>query len=163
MKARSARASRCRTTRPKTFARADIKGGKQRAGPAPTVLELVADDAMTPHVDRVTARQRLHRLLVDAHDDSILGRLPVETADSRDLRSKVGIREMEPVANTVRAPAIRGQDASDGTAAHSLAAARVQGVRHRLVGPHVAKDHAVVSPVARTPIGRSRTESPAKR
>jgi hypothetical protein len=105
---------------------------------------LVADDATTTHMDRVTACQRLHWLLVDAHDDSVLGRVPVEAADPRDLRSKVGIRGMEPVANTVRAPATRCQDASDGTAAYPLAAARVQGVRDRLVGPHVAKDHAVV-------------------
>src|SRR5215471_5912676 len=92
----------------------------------------------------MTARQGLQRFLVDAHDDSIFGRVPVEAADPRDLRSKVGIRGMEPVANTVRAPAVRSQHASDRTAAYSLAGALVQGVGDRLIGPHVAKDHAVV-------------------
>src|SRR5579864_17764 len=66
---------------PEDLTRADVEGREQRAGPAPTVLELVADDATTTHVDRVTARQRLHRLLVDAHDDSVVGRVPVEAAD----------------------------------------------------------------------------------
>ena len=81
----------------------------------------------------------------DAHDDSVLWRVPVEATDPRDLRSKVGIRGMKPVADTVRAPATRSQHASDRTAAYSLAAACVQGVGDRLIGPHIAKDHAVVS------------------
>ena len=109
-----------------------------------TVLELVADDAVMTHVDRMTAGQRLHRLLVDAHDDTVLGRVPVEAADPCDLGSKVGIRGMQPVADTVRAPATGSEYASDSTAAHPLAAGCVQGVRDRLVRPHVAKHHAVV-------------------
>jgi hypothetical protein len=122
----------------------DVEGREQRTRPTTTVLEFVANDASVTHVDGVTARQRLHRLLVDAHNDSVLGRVPVEAADARDLRSKIGIRGMEPVANTVRAPATRTQYPSDGTAAHPLAAARVQGVRDRLIGPHIAKGYAVV-------------------
>src|SRR5258708_5084920 len=118
--------------------RADVEGRQQRAGPATTVLELVADDATMTNVDGVTARQRLHRLLVDAYDDRVLGRVPVEAADPRNLRSKVGIRGMKPVADTVWAKATGSEHASDGTAAHPLAAARVQGVRDRLVGPHLA-------------------------
>ena len=96
------------------------------------------------HVDGMTARQRLHRLLIDAHDDGVPGRVPVKATDPRDFCSKVGIRGMEPVADAMRAPAPRSQDASDGTAAYALAAALVQGVSDCLVGPHVAKDHAVV-------------------
>jgi hypothetical protein len=72
---------------------ADVEGREQRARSATTVLEFVADDATVTRVDRVTARQRLHRLLVDAHDDSVLGRVSVEAADSRDLRSKTGSGE----------------------------------------------------------------------
>jgi hypothetical protein len=68
----------------------------------------------------------------------------VEATDSRDLRLEVGIRGMEPVADTVRAPAAGSEHAPDCTAAHPLAAALVQGVCDRLVGPHVAKYHAVV-------------------
>ena len=120
------------------------KDAEQRARPATTVLELVADDAAMTHVDGVTARQRLHRLLVDANDDSVLGRMPVKAANPRDLRSKIGIGGVEPVADTVRAPATGSEYASDGTAAHPLAAACEQGVRDRLVRPHVAKGHAVV-------------------
>ena len=69
----------------------------------------------------------------DAHDDSVLWRVPVEATDPRDLRSKVGIRGMEPVPNTVRAPATGSQDASHGTAAYPLAAALIQSVRDRLI------------------------------
>jgi len=123
---------------------ADVEGREQRARPATTVLEFVANDASVTHVDGVTARQRLHRLLVDAHDDSVLGRVPVESADSRDLHSKTGIRGMEPVPDTVRPPATGSQYPSDGTAAHPLAAVRVQGVRDRLIGPHVAKGHTII-------------------
>jgi hypothetical protein len=108
-----------------------VENGLRAAGTA-TVLELVSDDAMMTPVDGVTARQRLHRLLVDAHHDGVLRRVPVEAADPRDLRSEVGIGGMEPVADTVRAPASGAEHASDGTAAHPLAAARVQGVGDRL-------------------------------
>jgi hypothetical protein len=82
--------------------------------------------------------------LVDAHDDGVLGRTPVEAADPSDLRSKIGIRGVEPVADTVRAPATGSEYPPDGTAAHPLAAALVQGVCDRLIGPHVAKGHAIV-------------------
>ena len=71
--------------------RADVERSEQRACTATAVLELVPDDATMTHVGGVTARQRLHGLLVDAHDDSILGWLPVEAADPRNLRAKVGI------------------------------------------------------------------------
>lgn len=129
---------------PEDLTGADVEGREQRACPATTVLELVADDAMTTHVDGVTPSQRLHGLLVDAQDDGVLGRAAVEATDPRDLRSEVGIRGMEPVADTVRTPATRSQHASNGTAAYPLAAACMQSVRDRLVGPDVAKDHAVV-------------------
>jgi hypothetical protein len=128
MKASSARASQVPNDATEDLTRADVEGREQRACPAPTVLELVADDATMTHVDRVTARQRLHRLLVDAHDDSVLRRVPVKAADPRDLHSKVRIRGMKPVADTVRAPATRSQHASDRTAAYVLAPACVQGV-----------------------------------
>src|SRR5215472_14999153 len=42
------------------FTRADVEEREQRTCPAPTVLELVADDAVMTHVDRVAARQSGH-------------------------------------------------------------------------------------------------------
>jgi hypothetical protein len=42
-------------------------------------------------VGGMTARQCLHGLLIDAHDNGVLGRVPVEAADPRDLRTKVGV------------------------------------------------------------------------
>ena len=126
------------------LARADVEGCQQRACPAAAVLELVADDTASPHVDRMTTRQRLHRFLVDAYDDSVLGGMLIEAADPRHLRPKVGIGGVEPVANTVRAPAARLQDSSDRTAAHSRTATLVQGVGHRLVRPHVSEGDSVV-------------------
>ena len=50
---------------------------------------------------------------------------------------------MQPVADAVRAPATGSEDASDGAAADPLAVALIEGVRDRLVRPHVAKDHPV--------------------
>jgi hypothetical protein len=50
---------------------------------------------------------------------------------------------MEPVADAVWAPATRSENASNGRATYSLATARVQDVRDRLVRPNVAKDHTV--------------------
>jgi len=132
--------------------RANVEGREERARPTTPILELVADDAMMTDVDGVTARQRLHRLLVDAYDDGVLGRVLVKTADPRNLRSKLRVGRMEPVADAVRAPAAGFEDAPDGTAAHPLATARVQGVGDRLVGPHVAKDDTVV----RGPLARER-------
>lgn len=126
------------------LARADVEGREQRARAATAVLELVADDATAARVDGVTARQRLHRLLVDAHDDGVLGRVPVQAADPRDFRSKVGIGGVEPVPDTMRAPATGPEDAPDGTAAHTLAVTLEQGVCDGLVGPNIAKHHAVV-------------------
>ena len=87
------------------LAGADVEGCEQRACPAPTVLELVADDATMTRMGRVTVRQRLHRFLIDAQDDSVFGRTPIEAADPRDFRLKIGIGRMQPVANTVRTPA----------------------------------------------------------
>src|SRR5579872_648154 len=121
------------------LARADVEGREQRACPATTVLELVSDDATMTDVDRVTARQRLHRLLVDAHDDGVVGRVSVEAADSLNLRTKIRVRRMEPVPHPMRAPAVGSENASDGGATHPLATAFVQSVRDRLVRPHVPK------------------------
>jgi hypothetical protein len=129
---------------------ADVEGREQRARPATTVLKLVADDAALTNMNGVTARQRLHRLLVDAYDDGVTGWAPVEAANPCDLLSKVGIRRMEPVADTVRAQATGSEDTTNGTSTHTFPAALVQSVRDRLVRPHVAKDHVIVSrPLAR--------------
>jgi hypothetical protein len=95
-------------------------------------------------VDGVTARQRLHRLLVDAHDDGVVGRMLVEAADPLHFRAKFRVRRVKPVADPVRAPAAGFEDASDRGATYPLAAALVQDIRNRLVRPHVSKGHAVV-------------------
>jgi hypothetical protein len=73
-------------------ARAYVEGREQRARPVTSVLELVADDATMIRVKGVTARQRLHRLFIDAKDDSVLGGVHVETADPSHLRAKVNPR-----------------------------------------------------------------------
>jgi hypothetical protein len=93
------------------LARTDVEGREQRACPATTVLELVPDDATMTDVDGVTARQRLHRLLVDAHDDGVIGRVLVEATDPLNFRAKVRIRRVKPVADPVRAPAAGFEDA----------------------------------------------------
>jgi hypothetical protein len=104
----------------------------------------MAEAATMTHVERMAACQRLHGLFVDAHDDGVFGRVPVESADSRDFGSKVRIGGVEPVANTVRTQAPRPQNASDSTAADSFTAARVESVGDRLVRPHIAKGHAAI-------------------
>jgi hypothetical protein len=104
----------------------------------------MADDAVTPDMCRVTARQRLHRLLIDAHDDGVLGRVPVEATDSCDFSSEVWVRGMEPGPDAMRAQASGAQDASDRAPADALAATRVQSIGDGLVGPHIAKGHAAI-------------------
>jgi hypothetical protein len=95
-------------------------------------------------VDGVAARQRLHRLLVDAHDDGVIGRKSVEAADPLNFRAEFRIRRMKPVPDPMRAPAAGFEDTSDCGAAHPVAAALVQGICDRLVRPHVSKGRAVV-------------------
>ena len=121
------------------LARADVESSQQRAGPATSILELVANDAAVADVGRMPARQRLHRLLVHAQDDGILGRMGVETADASDLGAKLGVLRVQPVAHTMRSQATGAEHAPDRAAANELAGTTEKSPCDCFVRPHAPK------------------------
>ena len=123
--------------------RAHIEGPEQRTRAMTNVLELVAHGSIRGGVRRVRARQHLHRLLVDAQDDGVLGRLQVELADAANLGLEVRIRAVQPRSHVVRAKASGAEHALHGGATDIHASTRKQLVGEGLLRPNLAKGSSV--------------------
>jgi len=123
--------------------RAHIKGPEQRTRTMTNVLELVAHGSVGAGVRRVRARQHLHRLFVDAQDDSVLGGLQIELADAANLGLEVRIRAVQPGPHAMRAKASGAEHPLHGGATDINANTREQLVREGLLGPDLAKGSSV--------------------